>query len=303
MNTPLPATVHATYDNASEPNETGAGAAPHRINWAAPDLVYTSWRWPAQVLILVLLIGLSLLDAYLMTGPLASVLRESPTATTNIAFGVALASALIAAWTGWTLRGARGNHPDSRSHLVLPAVSGVAWLTIGLGIAAVRVTASTTRTQFTYDAPAATGGASAAAWWGAVLFLAVYFGVGALAFGDLYHLRQDAAAALRRAVKKRERLVRELEQAQALEKRVIEIMAIRAYETSLLPGRAEQAKAINAAHALALKQLSRHEQAVRLGDPSGTGITSPRHPVNPASSPVLPPSLAAGVADHEQHDA
>ena len=50
---------------------------------------------------------------------------------------------------------------------------------------------------------------------------------------------------------------------------------------SLLAEQAGLVKAGNATHAAELMQLSRHSQAVQLGSPSATGITSPDHPKNP----------------------
>ncbi|TCC38896.1 hypothetical protein [Kribbella speibonae] len=257
------------------------------IGWANPHLLSAGPRYLAQLGIGACIVLLSILDAYLMQGPLQSVLRHDPSTTLRIALGVSAASALFAAWVGYTLKGANGEHPGNRRYLVLPAVMGLMWLAVGLCIFAIRIVSGSTRAAVTYDgaAPtASTPGISAATWASAALFLAVYFLVGLAAFGDVYHQRNDAAASLRRTARKLATTRQKLQADEALLRRLVEGLGIRQLEVELLPRQVERAKTGHLAHALALRQLSRHEQAIHLASPSGTGITSPDHEKNPANT-------------------
>lgn len=256
----------------------------HRIAWADAAQAYPRMPYLTQTLMIVGIFGLAVLDSYLMMPALQSVLRLPVDTTEKVAYGVSAAAALSAGWTGYQLRGAVGNHPGSRQHLILPAIVGTSWLLLGVVIAIVRLVGTTSRANVSYDgAPPAATGIPMPTWTAAGLFLIFYLLVGALALGDLYHLRQDAVSALRRAIRGRSSAVKELRPQEALLRRLVEVVSIRQLETQLLTAQADIAKVGNAAHALELKQLSRYEQAVHLGSPSGTGITSPDHEKNPAA--------------------
>lgn len=254
-----------------------------RIAWVKPAGVYQQLPHLVQAApMFIVIIALAVLDSYLMLPALQSVLRLPVETSAKVAYGISAAAALAAGWAGYQLRGATGNHPGSRRHMLLPAVVGSGWLLLGFGIAGTRLVGSSARASVSYDgAPAAAVGISTPALTGAVLFLVFYLLVGALAFGDLYYLRQDAVSALRRAKRQRRVAGRELMEAQALLRRLVEVCATREFEMNLLTGLAETAREGNAAHAAGLKQLSRYEQAVHLGSPSATGITSPAHQKNP----------------------
>lgn len=277
--------MNHTTRSAIQPVTGQSDTSAKRIAWIAPTRVHGSASRLTHTLLVVAIVVLSVIDAYLLLPALQSVMRLSPPTTEKIAYGVSAAATLAAGWTGWHVRGAAGNHPGDKKHLVLPVLVALGWLALGGGIFVIRLVGKTTRAAVGYDGVAAPTGPviSAADWTGASLFLAFYVLVGLLAMGDMYHLRQDAAAALRRATRQRARTIRLLTVEEGLLRRLVEVHSIRQLETQLLPLRVNTAKQGNADHALELKQLSRHEQAIAMGSPSGTGITSPEHPMNPAS--------------------
>lgn len=258
-------------------------ATGHRIAWADPSRVYARRPLVTQAILLTSIFVLAVLDAYLMMPALQSVLRLPVETTEKIAYGVSAASALASGWSGFHLRGATGNHPGSRRHLMLPLAVLAGWLALGLSIAVIRLVGSSNRATVAYDQDASTSTLTTSAWTAAALFLVFYLLVGALALGDLYHLRQDAVTALQRATRRRDTVERTLRDQEALLRRLIETCSVRHLETTLLAEQAGLVKAGNAAHAAELLQLSRHTQAVLLASPSATGITSPDHPKNPGA--------------------
>lgn len=253
----------------------------HRIAWADPSRVYARRLAVWQAILLAGILVLAVLDAYLMMPALQSVLRLPVETTEKIAYGISAASALAAGWSGHYMRGAAGNHPGSRRHLLLPLAVLTGWLALGVSIAVIRLVGSSNRATVAYDQTATASPLSASAWTAAGLFLVFYVLVGALAFGDLYHLRQDAVSALQRATRRRDKVAHALRDHEALLQRLVETCSVRHLETLLLAEQAGLVKAGNAAHATELVQLSRHSQAVLLGSPSATGITCPDHPKNP----------------------
>lgn len=256
----------------------------HRVAWADPSRVYARRPLLTQVILLTVIFVLAVLDAYLMMPALQSVLRLPVETTEKIAYGISAASALAAGWVGHYLRGATGNHPGSLRHKLLPLAVLAGWLALGVFIAVIRLVGSSNRAAVAYDQASATASTlSASAWTSAGLFLVFYLLVGALALGDLYHHRQDAVAALQRATRRRDKVAHALRDHEALLCRLVETCSIRHFETLLLAERAGLIKAGNATHAAELAQLSRHSQAVLLGSPSATGITSPDHPKNPGA--------------------
>lgn len=276
-----------------EKEEMGEKDVRHRIAWADPSRVYARRPVVSQAILLAGILVLAVLDAYLMMPALQSVLRLPVKTTEMIAYGISAASALAAGWSGHHLRGATGNHPGNRRHLLLPLGVLTGWLALGVFIAVIRLVGSSNRATAAYDQAATTTAStlSASAWTSAGLFLVFYLLVGALALGDLYHLRQDAVAALQRATRRRDAAAHTLRNHEALLRRLVESCSIRHLETLLLAEQAGLVKAGNAAHAAELMQLSRHSQAVLLGSPSSTGITSPDHPKNPSrpnSGPAHP---------------
>ena len=254
----------------------------HRISWADPSRVYARPPVVWHALLLAGIFVLAVLDAYLMMPALQSVLRLPVETTEKIAYGISAASAFAAGWSGHHLRGATGNHPGSRRHLLLPLAVLTGWLVLGVFIAVIRLVGSTNRATAAYDQSGTASTLTTSAWTAAGLFLVFYLLVGALALGDLYHLRQDAVAALRRATRRREKVAHALRDHEALLRRLVETCSIRHLETLLLAEQAHLVKAGNATHATELMLLSRHSQAVALGSPSATGITSPDHPKNPS---------------------
>jgi hypothetical protein len=267
----------------STPAEQDERAVSHRIAWADPSRVYARRPLVTQAVLLTVIFVLAVLDAYLMMPALQSVLRLPVETTEKIAYGISAASALAAGWSGHHLRGATGNHPGSRRHLLLPLGVVLGWLALGVLIAVIRLVGGSNRIAVAYDQASTTASTlSASAWTSAGLFLVFYLLVGFLALGDLYHVRQDAAAALRRATRRRDTVARTLRDQEALLRRLVETCSIRHLETLLLAEQAGLVKAGNATHAAELVQLSRHTQAVLLGSPSATGITSTDHPKNPA---------------------
>lgn len=256
----------------------------HRIAWADPSRVYVRRPGIGQAILLAGIFVLAVLDAYLMMPALQSVLRLPAETTEKIAYGISAASALAAGWSGYHLRGASGNHPGVRRHLLLPLAVLTGWLALGVFIAVIRLVGSANRSTVAYDQGATASTLSASAWTAAGLFLVFYLLVGALALGDLYHLRQDAVAALRRATRRRDKVAHALRDHEALLRRLVETCSIRHLETLLLAEQAGLVKDGNATHAAELMQLSRHSQAVLLGSPSATGISSPDHPKNPGGA-------------------
>ena len=262
---------------------------PHqRIAWVNPAGVYQRAPHLTQGLMFAGIFVLAVLDSYLMLPALQSVLRLPVETTEKVAYGISAAAALAAGWAGYQLRGATGNHPSRKRHMVLPAMVGAAWLLLGASIAAIRLVGTSSRANVSYGgATSAAAGISMPSWTVAGLFLIFYLLVGTLAMGDLYHLRQDAVSALRRATRRRSKAAKALEDQEALLRRLVEVCSIRQLETDLLTAQAATAKAGNESHAVELKQLSRHEQAIHLGSPSATGITSPDHEKNPAYAKSL----------------
>lgn len=284
FSTPLLADERGRRTPPSPPSVTPVPA--RKINWADPHrLSQSGWRRLApQVAVCVSIIALALLDAYLMLTPLQSVLRLDPTTTEHIAIGVAAAAALVAGWTGWTLKGANGEHTGDWKHRILPICTAVMWAGLGVAIATIRLVGGSSRASVSYDGSteAPSAGLSVAAVASAALFLAFYLALGLVAAGDLYALRNDAAAAYRRTVKALKAQRKHLEREEALLLRLVETLEIRRLQIEGLPQQVQLAQAGHRAHALDLQQLARHEMAVHLRSPFATGITSPGHEDNPA---------------------
>lgn len=257
-----------------------------RVSWFAPHLAHTTRRrWPGQVLVLAGLAGASLLDALLMRPALLSVVRDSEQATSVIAVGLSALAAVAAAWVGHTWRGARGWTPDRDAALLPPALVGLLWLGLGLGIAWLRITAGRATAAAAYqDAGSTSSGPTFGTMVAATLFLVLYLLVGAVAAGDFYHLRQDAYQAKVSAERQAGAVRTELVQDEALLRRLVENYEIRLTDLQWAQHRTRHAQAMNLRLADHLKQLARLEQAIGLAGPPTTGITSAAHPDNPTQA-------------------
>lgn len=255
------------------------------LHWAAPHLASLAAR-PATASVLML--GGALLttavDVFLMYPAVARVLRHSVALSWLTAGGLGLTALLAASWAGWTWRGARGNHPDSRAALILPLVLLSAWAAGGLGIMTMRMTSSQAATTVAYEGASAAG-ATATNFDGvaAAVFLIVYVLCGVLAFSDFFERRNDAHTAGRRALLDLEKVREMAAPVEALFQQLLANTLKRRTEINGVDHAAKMACDRNARFAAELKQLARGEMAIGWGDPTRTGITSPRNPDNPAS--------------------
>ncbi|GEL95966.1 hypothetical protein [Cellulomonas composti] len=253
-----------------------------KVSWAAPQLAALMPRSPlGPILVALGAIACTVVDVLLMEPAVARVLRHDVALSWATAAGIGVVALLAAGQAGWSWRGARGAHPGSRSALVVPVVLLVAWGAGGLGIMAMRLSASRVSTTVAYEgattaAPAASFDAVAAA-----VFLVVYVVCGVLAFGDLWELRNDAHAAGRRDLVELEQTRTELGAVEATYQQLHSNVHKRRVEIRRIATDARMARERNARFAAELKHLVRGEMVIGLGDPRRSGIASPRHPDAP----------------------
>ncbi|MGM7422947.1 hypothetical protein [Cellulosimicrobium sp. CpK407] len=264
---------------STTPTESGRV---HRLRWSDPALAGLGPRSRlAPVGLVVLAVAITLVDVLVMYPAVARSMGHDPVMTWLTALGLGLVALLTAGVSGWTWRGATGNHPGSWAPLLLPVLLLAAWAALALLLMRLRLQVSDVATTVAYEGavpqPAESGFDALAAG----VFLAVYVLCGLLTFGDLYHWRNDAYTAGRRAVAELTACQDELTEHEASYQHLLANHHKRTAEIDRLAADAIIATTSNAAFAAELEQLVRQEIAVGLGDPATTGITSPRHPSNP----------------------
>jgi hypothetical protein len=252
------------------------------VRWAEPALAFLHRRPVTQLLLTsVFLVAGTMVDAALMRPAIMRVLGDTDAWSTAVAFTLAGVGAVAAAMAGWTWRGAVGNEPGRRAALILPGTILTGWAALGLGITWLRVGAAAALVEVQYDGAAAGASQDASETIAAAVFLVVYLVVGVLAFGDAYAWRNDAFSAKTRAERELATAREELRSQEALFERLRANLAIRAHDLTSNPDALAQVLASHRALARELAQVSRVEQAIGLGDPTATGITSTQHRANP----------------------
>lgn len=272
-------------------------AAAARVHW--PDLRLSDLRDRPRaglLAVVALATAITCVDVLVMYPAIARSMGHSPTLTWLTALGLGLLALVVAGMAGWLGRGALGNHPGSRSALLLPTLLVVGWAALGLLVMRLRLDVSDVATTVAYEgaaSPSVAGGDFDAV--AAGVFLAVHVLCGLLTFGDLFHWRNDAFTAGRAARADLAVAERRLADDEAGYAHLLANGRSRDEQRRRLRSDARTARDQNAAFAAELEQLVRVELATGLGDPSATGITSPRHPDNPVSR-----GEAAGVRPGER---
>jgi len=272
-----------TMDSVSPPPRPDA----ETLHWTEPPLASLTRRSPLTPVVLMLgAVACASVDVLLMYPAVARVLRHSVALSWLTAAGIGLVALLAAGWSGWSWRGARGNHAGSTRALILPVTLLASWAAAGLGVMKMRLSASSVTTAVMYEG--ATSQSPTASFDGiaAYLFLVVYIICGVLAFSDLYERRNDAFTAGRGNLLELNDAQERLAPTEAVFQQLLVNVHKRRDEIRRLSGDAKITRERNALFAAELKQLVRGEMAVGMADPTKTGITSPRHPENPASGHI-----------------
>lgn len=265
-------------DHQPDPRTRGA-----KVAWAEPHLAFLARRPVVQVVVVaVLLVAGSVVDAGLMRPAVMRVLGDSVAMSTFIAFVLAGLGAVAAGLAGWSWRGARGNHPGATGALGEPVTILAVWLALGLGITWLRIGAADAVVGVQYDGAAPVAGShDPSETIAAALFLVVYVLVGVLAFWHLHGWRNDAFVAKTHAERDLARAETDLHREEALYERLRANVAVRAHDLTTAADELADVLASHRSLAGELEQLSRVEQAIGLGDPNKTGVTSAEHHANP----------------------
>ena len=290
---PLPA------DDPGEPalqpvhRTSAATAAPSR--WAAPekaDESVSSYRLSRFLDFLVIAVITLAGDLPLITTTFNRVVRDNPAISWGLGIALTLASVMLALTAGVYARKSVTLPSSARANAAVTSLLTLGWLLLGIGLFTLRWNAA----QFApavvaYEGAADTAVAEAAKeQLLAVVLATVYVATGVLAAIDGYKNTNPAAAAMRAARAKRDKILPHLQSQEARVARLSENLAVATREYTKLPD--ERAIALKAREALAaeLKAYARVLMAIHLGDPAATGLVrppdeAPEQPTDPQEGP------------------
>lgn len=263
----------------------------HQMNWAEAPLASFHGRkkWWVWLSTFFIAVGASL-DSALIVTVVERVLAVPSVAAWIISMGLGFLAAFGMFSAGRTARGVIGNLPGQRVPLIAPSLLVLTWFLVGVAMAIMRLE-SAARASALDSGVALSGvdisleGGAAAEWIPALTFLVIYMLTGVMACFDGYHSRNDAFSAMRIAKGEYARALVELADAESLFRRLLDNQEIRKHEMRDAKSGLELALQRTTAVFTEAKQYARVELAKCFGDPSATGITSIRHPSNPAHRP------------------
>lgn len=271
------------------PVGTIAPPAPGEPNrWSAPDHADQTARdhYLGIVAAFAVLGVITLADLFLIKGTFNRILRDDEALSWILGGSLTLAAVAGAFTAGSYARKAVADPHSSRPDRGIATALILGWVALGAGMFVLRWNAADfAPTAIAYDGAMDSSMTEAAKeQLLAVVLAAVYLATGILAFVDGYKLTNPAAAALRAARARLERLLPRLQQQEALVARLRENLSVAEYEYTRLPQ--EHAIAIASREALAqeLKAHARVQITLHLGDPAATGLVRPANPgkVEPA---------------------
>lgn len=268
---------------------SAATAAPSR--WAAAekaDESISSYRQNRFLDFLVIAVITLAGDLPLITTTFNRVVRDNPAISWGLGIALTLASVMLALTAGVYAR----KSSSARANAAVTSLLTLGWLLLGIGLFTLRWNAA----QFApavvaYEGAADTAVAEAAKeQLLAVVLATVYVATGILAAIDGYKNTNPAAAAMRAARAKRDKILPHLQSQEARVARLSENLAVATREYTKLPD--ERTIALKAREALAaeLKAYARVLMAIHLGDPSATGLVrppdeAPEQPTDPQEGP------------------
>lgn len=279
------------------------GAAPHwkdvRVAWQDPSLAEFAPRSILdRIKTLSAALVVTIIDIALLYAVFAQALPDLPSwLVTVVAVGLGMAAFTTMGKVGDLVRGGRGNHPESRAALLLPALLAAIWLAVGIGIVVLRVLsegrstgviAYEGSTAVLADATDSSVGLAIAA-----TFFCIYLLAGALAYADSYGARNDAWHNGRQTLLAASEARVSLRHVEALYVQLLSEARDRQEDIARVDEVATSARCSNAALEAELRQVVRVDMAIFWGDPRRSGIASMRHPDNPLSA-----ALDTGVGPH-----
>lgn len=270
------------------PAEITAPPAPGEPNrWSDPhraDQTTSAYR-QNMVFAFVVLGVITLADLFLITGTFNRILRQDEALSWILGASLTLAAVSGAFTAGTYAR--KATDRSSRADRALATLLIVGWAALGVGMFVLRWNAADFATAIAYDgAQDASAAETAKEQLLAIVLAAVYLATGILAFVDGHKLTNPAAAALREARGRAEKLLPRLQQQEARVARLRENLSVAEYEYTRLS--VEHATAIASRKALAeeLKAHARVQIALHLGDPAATGLVHPATPVPVEQNPT-----------------
>ncbi len=259
------------------------GAAhPCRSGWVEPTLAHVPHRSRLRPILVwaIITVG-AVCDAAVLAPAVVRALQIDRTQAWVVGVAVTAVATAVAGSAGWLWRGENGNHPGRYRGLVVPVLLLVGWFVLGVVICWLRLDVASLATSAGFDG-AVVQGSSDREIVAAAVFLSLYLLTGGLAAADIYHQRNDAFSTLRTLIKERCKVESSRATLESRNVRLVENYAARRGALDNLDSQRRIELQGNAALADRLKQISRLEQAIGLGNPIVTGVTSAAHPDNPA---------------------